>query len=96
MSAPLDVKSAKVWRDKGPYGECLAADVELVNGYSATYSRYDTEDFWYCDSVFSKGGFPVFVHGVGSRCCLKQVAGEAVVQMLNAMVREGKIHEEAL
>lgn len=37
------------------------------------FSKYSTEDKWYCDDQFTNG-LPVFSHGMGSRSCLKTYA----------------------
>lgn len=42
------------------------------------FSRFPDETQWYCDALFSSKGLPVFVHGHGSRCCMKQTPIEAM------------------
>lgn len=61
-----------------------AADVTLADGTSLGLSQRDGETYWACDSMISPNGAPVFVHGVGSRYCLKRVAGDDLAAQLDA------------
>lgn len=44
----------------------------------------DPEDMWLADSRIGPNGYPHFVHGEGSRTCLKQIAGPQIVEAIEA------------
>jgi len=52
------------------------------------FSRFDTEDQWYCDAHFGANGYPYFCHAEGSRCCRKQVATAELKDALDAKKRQ--------
>ena len=60
----------------------LETAVVKIDNNTAHYSKYSTEDQWYTDAYFV-GGMPLFVHGEGSRCCIKRSATEDVAAALN-------------
>lgn len=66
-----------------PYGNGQVAVVE-VDGARLHFSRYDNEQRWLADAAFSAKGMPIFCHGAGSRCCMKQAANEKVEALLNS------------
>ena len=59
-----------------------------VEDQTLMFSRYDTEDEWYCDAHFGAHGYPYFCHGEGSRSCRKQVATGDLKDALDARKRE--------
>jgi hypothetical protein len=63
------------------YGPGQFAEVE-VNGSVFTFSRYPDEADWLCDSHIGANGFPHFVHGDGSRCCMKSAANDELRRLI--------------
>jgi hypothetical protein len=52
------------------------------------WTKGSEEKAWYCDAIFRKG-LPEFVHGEGSRCCMKKVCSEGpVFDLLEAAAKE--------
>jgi hypothetical protein len=78
----------KLEKDVNIYGEpCLNATVKIGNK-TLGMSQNSDETKWFCDSLFNNG-LPVFVHGVGSRCCMKDAALGELEKALNE--RKGKL-----
>lgn len=68
------------------YGQTIDyARFETEDGHLVGVSRYGGKP-WCIDSLFMPNGLPVYVHGVGSRCCAKSVLTEGIAAQLDAAV----------
>lgn len=75
------------WRTPGrtlfnPEGKGFWYAEASIGQYTLCFSRYKTETDWFCDAKFLKG-LPCFVHGAGSRSCMKQVAKGEMLEALD-------------
>lgn len=83
----------------GPSGTFLFARIMTrLDGVENTFefSRFPNEKEWYCDAHLRRG-FPVFVHGPGSRCCIKQNAQGEMKEALEkaTTLYAARLQEEA-
>lgn len=74
------------WNDGFGYRDgYITADVELVDGTHISFSRRDDEGDavqWLADSLIRPDGFPDFIHGDGSRDCVKRAAADEIAAAL--------------
>ena len=74
------------WNDGFGYRDgYITADVELVDGTCISFSRRDdagADPEWLADALIRPDGFPDFIHGDGSRDCLKYAAADEIAAAL--------------
>lgn len=74
MPATNIIVKSKKW--ERALGGDLVLNVEVeADGVSYGFSQHRHEIEWYCDSAMVMSNcYPLYMHGVGSRCCTKRIA----------------------
>lgn len=89
------------WNDGFGYRDgYVTAEIELVDGTRIAFSRRDDAGAdvpWLADALIRPDGFPDFIHGDGSRDCLKHAASDQVEAALTqAAEAAGLLHAPTL